>query len=68
MSKHLSRYGTYLVLLLFLAAVACRSKSSDNLNVGNFVFAQMAEITPGNIDQISSISFIVHTKPGNMSR
>ncbi len=69
LSKHLIRYGKYMVLLLLLAVVAaCSSNSSDTPFVGNFVFAKTAEITPGNIDQISSINFIVHTKPGNMSK
>jgi hypothetical protein len=65
---HIIRYGKYIILMLFLAAAGCSSSSSDNPTVGNFVFAQKAEITPGNIDQISTIAFIVHTKPGNMSK
>jgi len=72
MNKHVIRFREFIVMLLLLSTiVACSGNSSDNPvspAVGNFVFANTAEITPGNIDQISTINFIVHTKPGNMSK
>jgi hypothetical protein len=62
------KFARYAILLLFLAVLAaCRSNSPTPV-VGNFVFAKTAEITPGSFDQISSINFIVHTKPGNMAK
>lgn len=66
--KYIVRRPVYIILFLFLAAVAACSSSSHDPGVGNFVFAQKARIAPANMDQISTITFIVHTKPGNMSK
>jgi arylsulfate sulfotransferase len=55
------------IVLMFLIVLAACGGPADP-GAGNFVFAKTVEITPGNISGISSVNFIVHTKPGNMSK
>lgn len=65
-----------MAFMVLIAAAACRSKASPSApsvslistETASSVFVQNVEIAPSNIGQISTVGFVVHTKPGNLAK
>jgi hypothetical protein len=71
-NSHIKRLVAAFMLLFILAACSSDKPSFDQSGVSlkvnsKFVFSQTAVINVSDIYQVSTINFIVHTKPDNKS-
>jgi len=57
-----------LCVVLALVALSAYGCSSGSTSGNPMPFTQTVPVQPGNIDQVSSVNFVVHTKPGNRSK